>query len=208
MESQNQGAKGSEVDAVTQGAERPEPDLDLQTETETEVVEDEEEAVNENPTVEGWNDDSVTDKSAMDLLNERVDISLNGGGPITVFDAARAWRRRRAIEILADNPDGIDLGTLAEEIAAREHGGEENVNATERKRVYVGLYQHHIEKLEKAGLAVVEDDRTNHLRPTEATPIAAEWIRDGEGVANAIQESRDNSGVIGRLFEKLTGVMA
>jgi DNA-binding transcriptional ArsR family regulator len=75
-----------------------------------------------------------------------------------VFTLLKNERRRRVLERLDQVGGPVALGTLAEEIAAQENGSTAaSVGSTERKRVYVALYQCHLPKLADAG--VVEYDR-------------------------------------------------
>ncbi|QSG03029.1 DUF7344 domain-containing protein [Natranaeroarchaeum sulfidigenes] len=76
-----------------------------------------------------------------------------------VFEILKNRRRRRVLHHLKEQEDGsIDLGSLAEHVAALEN--DKSVAALtsgERKRVYVGLYQCHLPKMNDAG--VVDFDR-------------------------------------------------
>jgi DNA-binding transcriptional ArsR family regulator len=76
-----------------------------------------------------------------------------------IFEILKNRRRRRVLHHLKEQEDGsIDLGSLAEHVAALEN--DKSVAALtsgERKRVYVGLYQCHLPKMNDAG--VVDFDR-------------------------------------------------
>jgi len=76
-----------------------------------------------------------------------------------VFEILKNRRRRRVLHHLKEQEDdSIDLGSLAEHVAALEN--DKSVAALtsgERKRVYVGLYQCHLPKMNDAG--VVDFDR-------------------------------------------------
>jgi hypothetical protein len=76
--------------------------------------------------------------------------------------------------LLVDEHDGsLDAGELATAIAAIETGqriGE--LTSQDRKRVYISLYQHHLETLNRAGVIVYEE-RSKRVYPTDATaPLA------------------------------------
>lgn len=56
-------------------------------------------------------------------------------------------RRRLAIHVVHDY-GRQDLRSLSERIAAREHGVDRGeISADDRKRVYINLHQHHMERL-------------------------------------------------------------
>jgi len=82
----------------------------------------------------------------------------------TALDALANERRRLVIRAVAEH-GGQTLGTLARRVAAQERDTTpERVDATHRKAVYTGLYQHHLDTLADAG-AVTVDDRTNAVAP-------------------------------------------
>ncbi|PSP80152.1 hypothetical protein BRC81_02885 [Halobacteriales archaeon QS_1_68_20] len=75
--------------------------------------------------------------------------------------------RRRHVVDLIDEYGALAIGELAERVAARETGVDpEQVPSDDRKRVYVGLYQCHLDKLDEAD--VVEYDKRGGL--VEAGP--------------------------------------
>ncbi len=75
-----------------------------------------------------------------------------------VFEILKNERRRSVLRYLQGNEDRVVLGELAEHIAARENDTTvESLTAQQRKRVYVGLYQCHLPKMDDAG--IVEFDR-------------------------------------------------
>jgi len=82
-----------------------------------------------------------------------------------LFDALSNRRRRYALEALMGT-DGIELGGLAEQVAAWELEKEiAAVDSTERKRVYTSLQQSHLPRLDDAGL-VRFDKRAGFVEPT------------------------------------------
>ena len=77
-----------------------------------------------------------------------------------VFEVLKNERRRRVLERLAESDGALDLGTLAEEIAALENDKDvRQITSTERKRVYVGLYQCHLPKMDDFGVVSFEKSR-------------------------------------------------
>jgi len=100
--------------------------------------------------------DEVEEKSVDEEQSEPETSQL----PLDViFEILINRRRRRVLHHLKEQEDGsIDLGSLAEHVAALEN--DKSVAALtsgERKRVYVGLYQCHLPKMNDAG--VVDFDR-------------------------------------------------
>jgi len=79
-----------------------------------------------------------------------------------VFEILKNERRRSVLEYLDGNEERVVLGELAEHIAARENDTTvESLTAQQRKRVYVGLYQCHLPKMDDAG--IVEFDRNRGI---------------------------------------------
>lgn len=91
--------------------------------------------------------------------------------PETVFDVLANERRRLVIHALAEaEGEPIALGDLAEAIAAAENDcPPAQLTTQQRKRVYVGLYQTHMEQIVAAGAAV--QAHSGHATDTyRATP--------------------------------------
>ena len=75
-----------------------------------------------------------------------------------VFDMLKNERRRRVLHYLKTNEGPFTLGELAEHIAALENDKSvQALSSGERKRVYVGLYQCPLPRMDDAG--VIEFDR-------------------------------------------------
>lgn len=116
-------------------------------------------------------------KRAVGVSNEpSPDISdfdeLDAGIDETLF-VLKNERRRRVIAYVVANDDGsgIRLDTLSEEIAARENGSDispHQVTCEQRKRVYIGLYQSHLPKLEEVGV-IDKEERTNRVFANDQT---------------------------------------
>lgn len=69
-----------------------------------------------------------------------------------VFEILKNQRRRRVLQYLIEHGE-TELGTLAEAIAAEENDTTvEEISADERKRVYIGLYQTHLPKMDDSGV--------------------------------------------------------
>lgn len=86
-----------------------------------------------------------------------------------VFELLKNERRRRVIRFLKDQEDGTaTLDVLAEHIAALENDIEvAQLSSSQRKRVYIGLYQCHLPKMDDFGVVEFRKNRgIIHLRDT------------------------------------------
>lgn len=78
-----------------------------------------------------------------------------------VFDAVKNLRRRYVLYYLQRYGGPVDLGELAEQIAAWENDAAvSEVSPSERKSVYSALHQTHLPKLESAGVLRYDADRS------------------------------------------------
>lgn len=95
----------------------------------------------------------VSDVDAPPAKDVPASLSLD-----IVFDMLKNERRRRVLRYLKTNDGPFTLGELAEHIAALENDKSvQALSSGERKRVYVGLYQCHLPRMDDAG--VIEFDR-------------------------------------------------
>lgn len=77
-----------------------------------------------------------------------------------VFELLKNQRRRRVLRYLEEEAGTVDLGTLAEALAAEENDKSRRaLSSSERKRVYISLYQCHLPKLDDAGVIEFESNR-------------------------------------------------
>ncbi|WP_232688809.1 DUF7344 domain-containing protein [Halobacterium zhouii] len=101
--------------------------------------------------VEPGSDPATTEQSDDQAATESTEqerLSLD-----IVFEILRNERRRLVLHYLRDNDGEATLGQLAEHIAALENDITVTaLNAQQRKRVYVGLYQCHLPKMDDAGV--------------------------------------------------------
>jgi hypothetical protein len=101
----------------------------------------------------------------------------------TIYKMLANRRRRYVVHYLKYRGDGVDLGTLAEQVAAWEYGVDrDRLAADQRKNVYTALQQRHLPKLDDAGL-VAFDSREGTVTPTDAlaeVDIYTEVVQDGE----------------------------
>jgi hypothetical protein len=103
-----------------------------------------------------------------------------------LFHLLQNERRRRAVEFLLDQEDGVDMGDIAEHIAALENDVTvAELSSAQRKRVYVGLYQCHLPKLDESGVIDYDKDRGTVSR-TDLTDRLAPYLlveEDGDAVS-------------------------
>jgi hypothetical protein len=93
--------------------------------------------------------------------------AVDGLSKDTLFEILKNRRRREALAYLKLNGGTAKLGEMAEYIAARENGVELGaLSSSQRKRVYIGLYQCHLPKLATAGVVDFDKNRGDvALRP-------------------------------------------
>jgi len=124
------------------------------------------------------NDESAPDQR---LANEDVSGSAQRGEPSSdsddegmesdtdrayqlpldqIFEILKNSRRRQTIRYLIENGDETTLSDLAEEIAALENGTTvKAISSSQRKRVYVGLYQCHLPKMDDTDIVDYDQNR-------------------------------------------------
>ena len=107
-------------------------------------------------------------EEVLKLLDERrtadEDLSLD-----EIFGLLKNRRRREVLKYLQRTEDGAAaLDELAEYIAAKENDTTvDQLSSDQRKRVYIGLYQCHLPKMDDLGVVDYEQDRgTITLRDT------------------------------------------
>ncbi|WP_049985956.1 DUF7344 domain-containing protein [Halobellus rufus] len=97
----------------------------------------------------------TTDQSEAGNRVESAEPSLD-----VIFDVLRNRRRRLVMQALEERDGETTLSDLAEHIGGIENDKPpEALNAQERKRVYVGLYQCHLPKMHDAGAIEFDKDR-------------------------------------------------
>lgn len=98
------------------------------------------------------------------------------------FDILSSPRRRYVLYYLKQEERPVELGELANQIAAWENEIEvEDLSRQQRKRVYVSLYQTHIPKLEDAGIIDYDSD-SGMIELSERAGEIDEYLGDaGDG---------------------------
>jgi DNA-binding transcriptional ArsR family regulator len=80
----------------------------------------------------------------------------------TALTVLKNRRRRDVLRYLRDNGRESTIGELAEVIAAAENEiSRQALSSDQRKRVYIGLYQCHLPKMDDAGVVDFEKNRGN-----------------------------------------------
>ena len=102
---------------------------------------------------------SITQDEIETLLQQQQsngDIGLD-----ETFEILKNSRRRDVLMYLAGAEDGTaTLSELAEHVAAKENSIEtDQLSSKQRKRVYIGLYQCHLPKLDDVGAIAYDKDR-------------------------------------------------
>lgn len=88
-----------------------------------------------------------------------------------IFHILQTKRRRDVLRYLQTRTEPVELGELAEQIAAWEQETTvDQLHSTERQRVYISLYQSHLPKLDNRGIVDYDKDRGFVTK----TPLAAQ----------------------------------
>ncbi len=90
---------------------------------------------------------------------ERTDRRSHAFSEQEVYDAVKNLRRRYVLYYLNQERRPVELGQLAEQIAAWENNiTMESVSPEQRKSVYSALYQTHLPKLENIGIVTYDHE--------------------------------------------------
>jgi hypothetical protein len=109
----------------------------------------------------GSNDDAVDESEPVyDGVSQDLD---------TVYEVLKNERRRWLLQYLEAANSPVSFRELAKQRASIENDCDiEELSSQKHKRVYIGLYQCHVPKLEDAGLVVEEGGM---ITPTEDVPV-------------------------------------
>ncbi|GGI94094.1 hypothetical protein GCM10008995_00350 [Halobellus salinus] len=102
-------------------------------------------------------------------------IQVDGGDGLAaelsedeLFEVLSNRRRRFAMHLLKRESETVEIGDMAEQIAAWENGVDTaELTGSERKRVYTALQQSHLPKMERVGVVEFNKDR-GVIEPTPA----------------------------------------
>lgn len=98
--------------------------------------------------------DGVTNPDSPDHLPESLATSSSEEAPglDEIFDLLKNYRRRCVLHYLSTVESRASMSDLAEHISGWENDKEPRlITSSERKRVYVGLYQSHLPKMDARG---------------------------------------------------------
>jgi len=96
------------------------------------------------------------------------------------FEVLKNRRRRLVLEYLRDTEETVTIGELAEHIAAIENDiPVKQLDAQQRKRVYIGLYQCHLPKMDDAGVVDFDQNR-GRIDPGENVDGLYEYLDVGD----------------------------
>ena len=108
------------------------------------------EAQEEPPATRGGVRTDITGPTDGRLPVERENLGLD-----QVFEILKNQRRRYLLQYLQEHDAPVSLSDLSEQLAAWENGKEVRaITSSERKRLYVGLYQCHLPKMD--GMDIVD----------------------------------------------------
>jgi hypothetical protein len=112
----------------------------------------------------GDSSDGETDPSSSDSESQDDDTSIDEDD---MFDLLSNRRRRYTLHALTRADGRMELGPLAEQVAAWENETSvDEVTSTQRKRVYTALQQSHLPRMDDMG-ALKFDKRAGEVEPTE-----------------------------------------
>lgn len=127
-----------------------------------------------------------------------------------VFDVLKNVRRRRLLRYLDEQNGKVTLSDLAEHLAAIENDTTpEALDSQQRKRVYVGLYQSHLPRLDSMGVLTFDRDRGLIERTPAASQLDKYLYEDGADSRPWKRYYTESIGVsaVVLLFGAVTGVM-
>lgn len=112
-----------------------------------------------------------------------VESQTGGVSRDTIYEILSNSRRRYVIHHLQYVQDTVELGPLAERVAAWEYDTDPpQVSSQQRKTVYTALQQRHLPRMDEAGLLTF-DSRAGTVTPTEELDrldIYTEVVTEGD----------------------------
>lgn len=96
------------------------------------------------------------------MVQKQQSDSIDSGDSLSkgeVFEVLRNQRRRYVLQYLQQDSRPVELGDLAQQVAAWEYETTlEEVTPEQRKRVYTTLQQTHLPKMDKSGILEFDSD--------------------------------------------------
>ena len=114
-----------------------------------------------------------------------------------IFEVLRNQRRRYVLQFLKQDAKPVELGDLAQQVAAWEYETNvDDVTPEQRKRVYTTLQQTHLPKMDTAGILQFDSD-AGVIRPTDRTSDLNIYLEIVPGSEFAWRELYLSLGAIG-----------
>ncbi|MFD1589118.1 hypothetical protein ACFR9U_19235 [Halorientalis brevis] len=109
-------------------------------------------------------------------------VGIEGSSQLSLddaFDILSNQRRRHVLQHLLSAPsESVQLGEMAEYVASSENDKDvSEVTSTERKRVYIGLYQNHLPRMDAVDVIDFDADR-KEIRPGAHATDLARYLHD------------------------------
>ena len=120
--------------------------------------------------------------------------SRAGGSELSkgeIFDLLKNRRRRTVIRFLREHDGYAELNDLAEYIAAKENDIDvRQLSSDQRKRVYIGLYQCHLPKMDSLGVIDYDKDRGTIELQASVSQLLEYMDLDRDGPEETAEPSR------------------
>ena len=137
--------------------------------------------------VEATGNETGVDADAEEAVGAVDEADIERLSLDVVFEILHVSRRREVLLYLEENDGEAALDELAEYIAAKENDIEEwELSSSQRKRVYIGLYQCHLPKMDDAGIVDYNQPRGQvTLQPVAAQLYPYLYLDPFEGEEEA-----------------------
>ncbi|QLG62859.1 DUF7344 domain-containing protein [Halorarum salinum] len=129
----------------------------------------------------------------------------SGNDPEDLWDTMGSQRRRRSVEYCATR-EGVMIGDLADHNAALENDcPADQLDAQQRKRVYIALLQNHLPLLDEANIIDWDGPQDTVSRGDEfvTAHLAVETMQEID--AGEFRRQNEPAGLVGGLKAKLWG---
>ncbi len=125
--------------------------------------------------------ESTTNVSNLEQIGKK---SRSNGADLTkeeIFDLLKNSRRREIVSYLREHDGSAKLDELAEHIAADENDTTvRQLSSDQRKRVYIGLYQCHLPKMDTLGVVEYDKNRGTVELQNSAASLERYMELDGD----------------------------
>ncbi len=96
------------------------------------------------------------------VAQQQQSDNIDDSGPLSkgeIFEVLRNQRRRYVLQYLKQDTRPVELGDLAQQVAAWEYETTlDDVTPEQRKRVYTTLQQTHLPKMDQSGILLFDSD--------------------------------------------------